>query len=157
MLQHLHWFCWCCRSLLVKNENPGTLASCNYTKDLLPCIKVIGVTFSLIVTMLQTKFLLFRVHPLAFSNILQKDSKNVSMLVKFREYGFYGQWVNKIAHVKQNLPFRINPIYCVCVYLVAHETNLFIEQDLFTKFKILWFTLKCTIICSIEKKYSQVV
>ena len=55
----------------------------------MPCIKVIGVAFSLIVIMQQTKFLLCRVYPLAFSNILQKDSKNVSMVVKFLEYEFY--------------------------------------------------------------------
>ena len=31
-----HWLCWCHRSLVLRNENPGTLASCNCTKDPLP-------------------------------------------------------------------------------------------------------------------------
>ena len=68
---HSHWSCWCCRSLLFLGmKNPGTLASHNCTKDPLPCNKVIGVMFSLIVIMLQAKFLFVRVHSLMVSNIL---------------------------------------------------------------------------------------
>ena len=55
-----------------RNENPDTFASCNCIKDPLPYIKVVGVAFSLIVIMLQAKFLYVRVHPLAVLDILPK-------------------------------------------------------------------------------------
>ena len=73
ILQHSHWSCWCHRSLLfLANKNPGTLASHNCTEDLLPYNGVIGVAFSLIMIMLQAKFLFVQVHSLAVSNILSR-------------------------------------------------------------------------------------
>ena len=51
---------------LLRNENTDTLASNNCTKNQ---SIVIGVTFSLIVIMLQPKFLV-RVHPVVATNIL---------------------------------------------------------------------------------------
>ena len=45
----------------------------------------------------------------------------------------------------------------LCVYLVAHETVLFIEQGLFTKSKNLCFTLKYTIFCLIGKIFTGYV
>ena len=51
-------------------KNPGTLASHNCTKDPLPCNKVFGAAFLLIMIMLQAKFLFVRVHSFVASNIL---------------------------------------------------------------------------------------
>ena len=51
-------------------KNSDGLASHNSTEDPLPYIKVIGVAFSLIMIMLQAKFLFIKVHSLAVSNIL---------------------------------------------------------------------------------------
>ena len=44
-------------TIVFGNENPGTLASHNCTEDPLPYNEVTGVAFSLIVIMLQAKFL----------------------------------------------------------------------------------------------------
>ena len=58
-----------CRSLLLSNKNPDILASCNCTED--HPIFVIGVAFSLIVIMLQTKSLV-RVHLLVVAKYSHK-------------------------------------------------------------------------------------
>ena len=57
-------------TIILEMKNPGTLASHNCTKDPLPCNKAIGAAFSLIVIMLQAKFLSVRVHSPMVSNIL---------------------------------------------------------------------------------------
>ena len=54
---------------MLRNKNPDTPASHNYTED--HSIVVIGVALSLIVIMLQTKSLV-RGHLLAVSNTLMK-------------------------------------------------------------------------------------
>ena len=45
-------------TIVLGMKNTGTLASHNCTEDPLPCNKVIGAAFSLIVIMLQAKFLI---------------------------------------------------------------------------------------------------
>ena len=57
-----------------RNKNPGTIVSHNCTENPLPYNKVIGVAFSLIVIMLQAKFLFVRVHSLVVSNILPREN-----------------------------------------------------------------------------------
>ena len=57
-------------TIVLGMKNPGTLASHNCTENPLPCNKVIGVGFSLIVIMLQAKFLFVKIHSLVVSNIL---------------------------------------------------------------------------------------
>ena len=59
-------------TIVFRNENPDALASHNCTEDALSYVKVIGVAFSLIVIMLQAKFLFVRVHPLAFSKFCKR-------------------------------------------------------------------------------------
>ena len=41
ILWPLHWLCWCCRSLVLRNENADTLASCNFTKDPFPLLSLV--------------------------------------------------------------------------------------------------------------------
>ena len=55
-----------------RNKNPGTLASCNCTEDPLPYNEVIGVAFSLVMIMLQAKFLFVRVNSPVVSNTLSR-------------------------------------------------------------------------------------
>ena len=62
-------------TIVFGNESPGTLASHNCTKNPSPYTEVIGVAFSLIMIVLQAKFLFERVHSLAVSNTLSEKSK----------------------------------------------------------------------------------
>ena len=72
------WSCWCCRSLMLRNENPDTLASHSCTKN--HPIVVIGVAFSLIVIILKMKSFV-RVHSLVVSNILIEKIQNCEHII----------------------------------------------------------------------------
>ena len=63
--------------------------------------------------------------------------------IKIIEFEFYREQVNKIVHVKQK-SYSLQKCW-YGFYLVAHKTNLLIEQGLFTKSENLCFALKYTI------------
>ena len=130
---------------MLRNENPDTLASHNCTKD--HFIVVIGVAFSLIMIMLQTKSFV-RVHSLVVLNIPIETIQKCEHIIILYQYCRVDLLVeisvgkvNKFAHMKQN-----SVAYKMCVKLAAHETLLPNEQHLFTKFQNLCFALNCTIL-----------
>ena len=106
---------------------------------------VFGATFSLIVIMLQTKFLLVRVHSPVVSIILCRKFLKCEHMNNL----ILKSWVLKSTESEWTRSCVWNRNSCnlqkFCVYLAAHETLLSIEQCLFTKSKNLYFTLKCTI------------
>ena len=71
----MHWSCWCHRSLLFLGMKILVLLVLTIAPRIHYLSKVNGAAFSLIMIMLQAKFLFVRVHLLAISNILLEENK----------------------------------------------------------------------------------
>ena len=132
ILWHLHWLHWCHRSLLFWNGKSWYPCFLQFHLGSITSM-VFGVAFSLIVIMLQTKFLLVRVHSPVVSIFLHRkfltcEHINNLILKSWGVKSTESEWKRSCVWNRNSYNFQK-----FCVYFAELETLLPIEQCLFTK------------------------
>ena len=124
ILQHLHWLCWCHRSLLLWNEKIWYSCFLQLHQGSITNM-VIDAAFSFIVIMLQTKFLFVRVHSLVILKILLRKflkcehinnfmSKSWDLITTESEWPSLHMWNKNSCDLEKCSVFILLHIRCCC-------------------------------------------